>query len=113
MFRGNHRPLMAVAALAMAFAGGASLFFWQGSHAATGTTGPLIEVNEEGFNPPFCQIGRDDEVRWKNVGHEVHKIVRPPVGSADPVDVTADIQPGETSSGLIPGAGGQFKYQDA
>ncbi len=106
----SYRPLLAVAALGVALLGASSLF-WQSSNAAT--PGPsVIEVNDEGFNPPVCSIGRDDEVVWKNVGTHVRKIVRPPVGLSDPEPLTDDIQPGATSNAVIPGAGGQFKYQD-
>lgn len=104
---------MAVAALVMALAGGASLFIGQ-THAA-GTSGPsVIEVNEDGFNPPLCLMGRDDTVVWKNVGKQVHRVVKPDAGfGTPPLYDSEDILPGETSkSALIPGAGGQFKYND-
>jgi hypothetical protein len=106
----SYRPLLAVGTLGVALLGASSLF-WQSSEAAT--AGPsVIEVNDEGFNPPVCSVGRNNEVAWKNVGTQVRRVVAQPVGLSDPVPLTEDIQPGQTSSAVIPGAGGQLKYQD-
>ena len=105
---------MAVGALAMAFAGGVSLLLQQSGLASSASDVLVIEVNEQGFNPPVCQVGRSDEVAWKNVGHEVHRIIKPNAGvGLPPIYDSGDLQPGDTSGPLIPGAGGQFKYQDA
>lgn len=109
----KYRPLMAVAALVMALAGGTSLFLGQTNAAGAG--GPsVIEVNEDGFNPAVCLIGRDDTVVWKNVGKQVHRVVLPAAGVGSPPQFDSeDIAPGETSkTPMGPGGGGRFNFYD-
>ena len=113
MSQRRYRPLMAVAALVMALAGGTSPFLGQTN--AAGSSGPsVIEVNEDGFNPAVCSMGRNDTVVWKNVGKQVHRVIKPDAGvGSPPLYDSDDILPGETSkSPMMPGAGGQFRYND-
>jgi plastocyanin len=108
----NFRALFAFAAVTMALLGGVTLFLGQ-TEAAQNDPPYVIEVNELGFNPPVCNISRSDSVVWKNVGTSVHDIAVPQAGSLPPVDITGDIQPGETSkTSYSPQAGGNFPYFD-
>jgi hypothetical protein len=107
------RPVYGLLALCMATIGATALFLGQTNAATTAPTGPTIEISAKGFNPPICDIGRNDEVVWKNVDTRVHRVIIPPAGEGPPpIEVTGDIQPGQTSGPLIPGAGGNIYYQD-
>ena len=110
----KYRPLYGLLALCMAMIGGTALFLGQTNAASTAPGPSVIEVNEQGFNPAVCSIGRSDSVVWKNVGTKVHRIIKPDAGvGSPPIYDSGDIQPGETSlSPLIPGAGGRFNYED-
>lgn len=107
-----YRPLLAAAAVGMALAGGLSLLFSYSAHVEASAS-YTIEVNEQGFNPKLCKISRDDTVRWKNIGTQVHRVIQPDagVGSA-PLFDTGDILPGETSITMIQTYGGNFNYVD-
>ena len=92
----GRRLSLAAASLLMAALGAASLFLSvDRTDAADQYT---IEIDEEGINPASCTVNKGTAVQWKNVGSEVHRIVRPGAGvEAAPLFDTGDLEPGETS----------------
>ena len=104
---------MAVVAVSMALAGGLSLLFSHSEHAGAASS-YVIEVNEEGFNPKLCKISRDDVVRWKNVGTQVHRVIWPNAGvGSEPQFDSGDIPVGGLSqNSLMVTNGGNANYLD-
>ena len=92
----GRRLSLAAASLLMAVLGGASLFLSVDRTDAGNKY--TIDINEEGINPASCTVNKGTSVRWKNVGNEVHRIIRlgPGVDALPRFD-TGDLQPGETS----------------
>ena len=110
--RGRTRPLMAVAALAMALAGAGALIVAHSGKAAQGDAPYVIEVDEQGFNQRQCNINRDDSVVFKNVGKTEIEVISPGFGGLPP-DPDFLLQPGESSPALLYSAGGNYHYLDA
>lgn len=92
------RPLFAAVALISALSGAVTLAVFSGGETpASAVTRWTIEVNEEGFNPRFCSIIRNDEVVFKNVAAIPIRIYHPEVGGSPPLfDQT--VPPGELST---------------
>lgn len=85
-----------------------------GSQRATADNGAyIIEVNEDGFNPPVCMINRGDIVQWHNVGSVEHHPFAPGVGLNGPpgLDVGV-IEPGAYSQKLSMEGGSTIRYED-
>lgn len=96
----SYRPLLAAIALFMALGGALTLATL--SHAPTNvsaTTRWVVEVNEQGFNPRQCNIVRNDEVVFKNVGHVAIRVYKPGFGGL-PDDPDWTLAPGEESPAL-------------
>ena len=114
MTTGWYRPLMAVAALSMALLGAFSMLALGGSRPASAAYGHYtIEISDTGVNPETCSINREDEVVWKNIGSQVHRIIKPDAGvNSPPLFDSGDIAPGETSSPAIFSSGSKWPYYD-
>jgi plastocyanin len=114
MTTGWYRPLMAVAALWMALLGAFSMLFLGGSRPVSAAYGHYtIEISDTGVNPATCNISRGDEVVWKNIGSQVHRIIKPDAGvNSPPLFDSGDIAPGETSSPARFDAGSKWPYYD-
>lgn len=110
MPRVQYRPFFAAAALFMALTGGITLAVFSGGETtARASTRHTIEVDEEGFNPRQCNIVRDDEVVFKNVGDTPMRVFMPgKFGFPDDPDWT--LAPGEVSGALSFTAGGNYVY---
>lgn len=107
----TRRLSLATAALLMAAVGAVSLFLNVDGTVAQDEF--IIEVNEEGFNPPSCTINKNTTIRWKNVGGAVHRVVRPAPGvDSPPLFDTKDLDPGETSGGIEFALQANFEYED-
>ena len=89
---------MLAAAVAMALAGGFSMLFLGSSKPAMADYSVYtVEISDVAVNPAVCNINRDDEVVWKNIGSQVHRIVIPDAGvGSKPIYDSGDIQPGQT-----------------
>ena len=110
MRRASYRPLFAACALLMALAGAVTLAVFSGGETAVrAVTRHTIEVNDEGFNPRHCNIVRNDEVVFKNVGDTPMRVYKPGFGGL-PDDPDWLLAPGETSSPLSFTAGGSYEY---
>ena len=97
----------------MALTGGITLAIFSGGNTiANAVVRHTIEVDEEGFNPRVCNIVRDDEVVFKNVGDDPIRVFRPGHGGF-PADPDWTLQPGETSSPLKFTAGGNYTYHSS
>ena len=105
----HFRPLLAAAALMMALIGAMTLAVFSGGDTPAGAvTRWTIEVNEQGFNPRFCSIVRNDEVVFKNAGKVPIRVYHPVIGGLPP-DFDETLAPGATSeSPLSFTAGGNF-----
>lgn len=98
----------------MALAGALSMLFLGGSQPAVAAYGTYtIEISDTAVNPQVCNINRDDQVVWKNIGSQVHRIIKPDAGvGSKPLFDSGDIQPGETSSAALFSAGSKWAYYD-
>ena len=103
------RPLLAAVALTSALSGAITLAVFSGGETpASAVTRWTIEVNEQGFNPRFCSIVRNDEVVFKNSGKIPIRVYHPVIGGLPP-DFDETLAPGATSeSPLSFTAGGNF-----
>lgn len=109
------------AAITVAAAGVVVAALWgvmvTGGNGVTGAaadTRYTIEVNEKQFNPRTCIVNRnDDEVVFKNVGTQVHRVVVDDAGVNSPFRLdTGDIQPGQTSEVWLISANANIQYYD-
>lgn len=74
------------------------MLFLGGSKPVTAYNQYVVEISDTGFNPEVCNISRDDEVVWKNVGTKVHRVIIPDAGvNSPPLFDTGDIEPGQVS----------------
>lgn len=117
MVKHSYRPLLAAVALMMALLGAISVaFFGSGQTPAGAYDLYVIEVNEQGFNPRYCQVNRGDAVTFKNVSSKPlgivsgHKTAGGGVqpggfGGMDPL-FQVTIQPGQTHPGSVSLQGG-------
>jgi len=109
----RYRPLLALAAVAMALLGGAAILV-SGSQKATADSNVyVIEIHDDGFNPPVCSVNRGDTVQWHNVGTVEHHPYAAGVGLNGPpgLDVGV-IEPGAFSGKLIMESGSTIHYID-
>lgn len=94
----------------MALAGALVLAVFSGGETPAGAiTRWTVEVNEEGFNPRQCNIVRNDEVQFKNVGNKPIRVYMPGHGGL-PDDPDWTLAPGEVSGALNFTAGGSFVF---
>src|SRR5512141_3192567 len=56
-----------------------------------------VEVSEIGFNPPVCQISRDNYIQFKNVGKGAIRVIRHGSGDALTFD-SGLLSPGQVSN---------------
>ncbi len=91
-----YRPIVALAAVAMAAAAILSIALASGGQAAASDT-YVIEISDTAINPPVCKINRGDTVRWKNIGAVPHQVSFLALGGEEPW-MTEVIQPGATST---------------
>ncbi len=103
---------MAAAAITMAIAGISSILLAGGTRPARADTTYTVEVGDDGINPSVCSVNRGDEVVWKNVGHQVHRIYAPSLDPAKPFIDTGDLQPGDVSSAWSFDSGVRSNYYD-
>ncbi len=112
MARQSYRLLLAAASLVIAVAGTFFVVLGNTERAAANSSF-VIEANEFGFNPPVCQMNRDDYFAWKNVGKSVRRIIVPTAGvNSPPLWDTGDILPGETSAKFELTHGTTIHYED-
>lgn len=109
-----YRPLLAVAALSMALAGGLSVLFSHTAEVQAARDLYTVEVLDSGFNPKLCQVSRFDSVQFLNKSSKNVHIVQPDAGAATnpPLADLGTIAPGETSGAVFKSAGGDFHYVD-
>ncbi|GAB4331617.1 MAG: hypothetical protein Kow0010_17130 [Dehalococcoidia bacterium] len=89
------RVSFALASLTMLVAGlGAT--FWGGTSGSANNE-YVIEVDEQGFNPPLCHVKNGEDVRWKNIGDKPHRVYYAVHETWDPHLDTGYIEPGELS----------------
>ncbi len=88
---------LSLASLAVAVMG-AGFLFLSGSEGGVADSTHVIEITEQGFNPPVCVITVNDRVRFKNLDSVVHQALVEAVGGVPPTWDTGAIQPGETTS---------------
>jgi plastocyanin len=91
-----YRPILALAAVAMAAAAILSIALSTGRQAAASDS-YVIEISDTAFNPAVCKINRGDTVRWKNIGTVPHQVAFLALGGEEPW-MTEVIQPGATST---------------
>lgn len=91
-----YRPILALAAVAMAAAAILSIAFTTGRQAAAADS-YVIEISDTAVNPSVCRINRGDTVRWKNIGTVPHQVTFLALGSEEPW-MTEVLQPGATST---------------
>lgn len=98
----------------MALLGAFSMLYFGGSKPATAAYEHYtIEISDTGVNPDSCSISRGDEVVWKNIGTQVHRIIKPDAGvNLPPLFDSGDIAPGETSPAARFDAGSKWLYYD-
>ncbi|MDQ3705556.1 MAG: cupredoxin domain-containing protein [Chloroflexota bacterium] len=71
----------------------------------------LIYITNSGFSPSSVTIGTHTEVRWVNNSSEEARIRSRNTNDAQEFR-TDDIEPGQTSEGIIIGVEGTFEYED-
>lgn len=91
-----YRPILALAAVAMAAVGILSVALVTGQQAAAADS-YVIEISDTAINPSVCMVNRGDTVRWKNVGTVPHQVSFLALGGEQPW-MTEVIQPGATST---------------
>jgi len=99
-----YRPIVALAAVAMAAAAILSIALAGGGQAAAADS-YVIEISDTAINPAVCMINRGDTVRWKNVGSVPHQVTFLALGGQEPW-MTEVIQPGATSAASLTLQGG-------
>ena len=106
------RPLFAAAALLMALTGAITLAVFSGSEAPAGAaTRWTVEVNSMGFNPRQCNIVRNDEVVFKNVGSSPIRVFKPGHGGLPP-QFDETLAPNQVSSPLAYTSGATDEFFD-
>lgn len=111
MSSARFRPLFAALALATALTGALAVALFGGEQTpASAYNTYTVEVNEQGFNPRFCNINRGDSVLFKNSGKKAIRVYQPGHGGMPP-QFDETIEPGENSiSPLSFTAGGSYLY---
>lgn len=71
-----------------------------------------VEVSEAGFNPPVCQISRDNYVQFKNMGRGPIRVIRHGSGDALTFD-SGPLKPGGLSTQDFFPHGGTATFHDA
>ena len=109
----TYRPLFALTAAAIVLLGGAAIFASGSQHAGADTAPYVIEIHDDGFNPPVCNINRGDTVQWKNVGAQPHQVYSPGPGLNGPAFFDSGVlAPGQLSGKLLVDSGVTMHYID-
>jgi hypothetical protein len=107
------RPLLAAMALVMALTGAITLAVFSGGEMPAGATNEwIIRINEEGFNPRFCSIVRDDTIAFENVGSTTVRVFKPN-NTGVPADPDWTLAPGELSGALKITYGGNTVFHSS